>query len=232
MPGEVAMPRERREAVLQGWLASFVQIPLTMVVNCGIWLFVVDMPSEWAVGVCLLSCGFIYKTAPVNWIPNWVPYLGQIDDILIGWLPMALGAFLCYEADKTHPLPRDTLHLAPLGIGGAVLILSAISDQFRDTVLGVVALCLTPLVAVEFLPEFEMAVGVTLFIWGMIYLQLPYDLIPDKWPYIGRLDDAIFGWGFMLAGITILALNTVTDPASLPRMVRCAQNTTGENKEL
>jgi len=214
---EEEMPKKQREPVLGGWLASLVQIPLTMAINCGIWLFAVDMPSEWAVAVCLMSCGFIYVTAPVNWIPNSVPIIGKIDDLVLGLGPMALGAFLSYEADKTHPLPRDLLHLAPLGIVGVVFVLSAVWKNFRETVLGLIVLVLTPFVALEFLPEFKTAVGVTLFIWGVIYLKLPFDLIPDSWGVIGLVDDAIFGWGFMLAGIGILAFNTVSDPASLSR---------------
>lgn len=199
----------KREGWLTGfapWVASFVMIPLAMLGACCMWMLCTPLPVDWLVGVCLMSCGFIYSTSPVNWIPNSVPILGKLDDLIIGYGSMAFGAFCCYEADIANPIPRDAMHLGPLAVGAFFLLLSAISTSFKKTALGVMTMLLTPLVCFQYL-EANVATGVILVVWGFIYLQLPWDLIPDSLPFIGKLDDIIFGWCFMLVGITILSMN-------------------------
>lgn len=155
----------------------------------------------------MISCGFIYVSAPINWIPNWVPILGKLDDLAFGWVPLFLGVYFCFEADKKFPLPRDPQALAPLAIGMVTLLLCALSEKIRGTLLGVAGIILTPFISIQLLDELNLAVGVTLFVWGFIYLQLPYDLIPDSCPCIGKLDDMIFGWGFMLAGAAVMVVH-------------------------
>jgi len=229
--------KTRRESLLVGcggWIASFIFIPLAMFCNCCVWIFATPLPVEWAIGVCMFSCGFIYCISPVNWIPNWVPILGKLDDLVIGWGGMALGAFFCYEADKQDKLPRDAMHLGPLAAGAAVLLLSAIWKGFRETALGLISMVLTPFIASMFL-ETNLAIAVSLLVCGFIYIQLPWDLIPDRWPVIGRLDDMIFGWGFMIAGATILYMTQ--DPAAIQAMMHhvvqgIKQAAAGKGKEL
>lgn len=204
------MGKEHRKSLLEGfggWITSFVIIPFAWLANCCIWTFFTPLPPDWAVGVCLISCGFIYCISPVNFIPNSVPILGKLDDFLIGICPIAFGFFCCYEANKKEPLPTDPMHTVPLAVGAIVLLLSAVSKSFRETALGVIAMILTPILALDFLPQKELAVGVTLLVWGFLYIQLPWDLIPDKIPLIGRLDDMVFGWGFIIAGAAILWIN-------------------------
>mmetsp|Transcript_27088 Transcript_27088/g.42080 ORF Transcript_27088/g.42080 Transcript_27088/m.42080 type:complete len:231 (-) Transcript_27088:122-814(-) len=204
----------QRKNMLSGfgkWLASFVFIPLAMIANCLLWILATPVPDEWTAGVCLITCGVIYCMSPVNWIPNCVPILGKLDDLVFGWGSMVVGAFFCYEADQQVKLPRDAMHLGPLAVGAVALLLSAISKSFRETALGVIAIFLTPFIAIEFLQP-TVAVGVTLVIWGFLYIQLPWDLIPDKIPIIGRLDDMIFGWGFLIAGAVVLYTNRHLHP--------------------
>jgi uncharacterized membrane protein YkvA (DUF1232 family) len=210
-----------RKSLLAGfgaWFSSLVFIPLAMVGNCCVWILFTPLTGEWATGVCLITCGFIYCISPVNWIPNWVPILGKLDDLVIGWLPMALGASLCYDANKTNPLPTDPMHVGPLVAGAIVLVLSAASETIRKTALGVVAIVLTPFISVQFL-EIDLAIGVTLLVCGFLYIQLPWDLIPDSLPLIGRLDDMIFGWGFMVAGAAIVYLSK---PDTIQNIIRIA----------
>merc|ERR1711879_266309 len=140
------------------------------------------------------------------------------DDLVIGWIPMILGASLCYDANKTNPLPTDPMHLGPLVAGAIILVLSAASETIRKTALGVVAVALTPFIAVQFL-ETELAIGVTLLVCGFLYIQLPWDLIPDSWPLIGRLDDLIFGWSFMVVGAAITYMHK---PDTIQNMARIA----------
>merc|ERR1712151_823888 len=97
-----------------------------------------------------------------------------------------------------------------LAVGAIVLLLSTISTSFKNTMLGLVTMFLTPFICVTYL-EANVAIGVTLVVWGFIYLQLPWDLIPDSLPFIGKLDDLIFGWCFMLVGIAILSGNRPED---------------------
>jgi len=163
----------QRKSLLSGfgkWLASFVCIPLAMTANCLLWILATPVPDEWTAGVCLITCGVIYCMSPVNWIPNCVPILGKLDDLVFGWGSMVVGAFFCYEADQQVKLPRDAKHLGPLAICTFVLFLSAVSKSFRERALGEVASVLTPFIAIAFLHPM-VAVGVTLLMWSIIYMQ-------------------------------------------------------------
>jgi len=153
-----------------GWLASFIFIPLAMIANCLVWILATSLPAEWTAGVCLITSGVIYCISPVNWIPNWVPILGKLDDLVFGWGSMAVGTFFCYEADQQVKMPRDAMHLGPLAVCALVLFLSTVSKSFKQRALGKVTSVLTPFIAIAFLHPM-VAVGVTLLMWGFIYMQ-------------------------------------------------------------
>jgi|Transcript_82139 uncharacterized membrane protein YkvA (DUF1232 family) len=47
-----------------------------------------------AVGVCCLTCGFIYTMLEIDLIPDEIPIIGKFDDLVLGVLPMLAGIVL------------------------------------------------------------------------------------------------------------------------------------------